>query len=80
MEAKLIGCFEATNQTLWLRNFISSLKIINNINRSLRIYYDNSVGVLLSKHDNYSKSTKYIDIKYLSITEEVPNNDSGSTN
>ena len=31
MEAEFVACFEATNQALWLRNFISGLKIVDNI-------------------------------------------------
>ena len=66
-----MACFEATNQALWLRNFISGLKIVDNIDRPLRIYCDNSAAVFLSKNDKYSKGTKHMDIKYLSVKEEV---------
>lgn len=71
LEAKFVACFDATSQALWLKNCISSLTIVDNINRSLKIYCDNFVAVFLSKNDKYSKSIKHIDIKYLYVKEEV---------
>lgn len=44
-----MACFEATNKTLWFRNFIFGLKIIDNIHRLLKVYCDNFVGVYREK-------------------------------
>lgn len=63
--------FEATNQALWLQKFILGLKIIDNINKILKIYCDSFAAIFLSKNDKYSKGTKYIGIKYLFVKEEV---------
>ena len=71
MEAEFVQCFEATVHALWLRNFIFGLDIIDRIARPLRIYYDNSTIVFFSKDDKYSKGTKHMDLKYLSVKEEV---------
>lgn len=49
MEAKFMACFEATNKTLWFRNFIFGLKIIDNIHRLLKINCDNFVVVYREK-------------------------------
>ncbi|XP_052736599.1 secreted RxLR effector protein 161-like [Vigna angularis] len=71
MEAEFVACFEATIHPLWLRNFVSRLGIIDSIARPIRIYCDNSVVVFFSKNDKYSKGAKHMDLKYLSIKEEV---------
>ena len=47
MEAEFIACFEASNQGIWLRNFITGLQIIEGINKSLRINCDNKAVELL---------------------------------
>lgn len=80
MEVEFVVFFEATNQvlrlqiiTLWLQNFISGLKIVHNINRTLMICNDNSIVVFLLKNDKYSKGTKHMYIKYLFVKEEVSN-------
>ena len=66
-------CFEATIQSLWLRNFISSLGIIDSIAKLLRIYCDNAIAVFFSKNDRYTKDANHMDLKYLSVKEEVQN-------
>ncbi|KAJ8768820.1 hypothetical protein K2173_023724 [Erythroxylum novogranatense] len=71
MEAKFVACFEATVHGLWMRNFILGLGLVDSIARPSRIYCDNSVAVFFSKNDKYSKGAKHIDLKYLSVKEEV---------
>ena len=73
MEAEFIACFEATVQSLWLRNFINGLSIIGIIAKQMRIYCDNAVAVFFSKNDRYTKGAKHMDLKYLSVKEEVQN-------
>ncbi|XP_074301184.1 secreted RxLR effector protein 161-like [Silene latifolia] len=71
MEAEFVACFEATIHALWLRNFISGLGIVDSIAKPLRIYCDNSAAVFFSKNDKYSKGAKHMEIKFLSVKEEV---------
>ena len=71
MEAEFVACFEATIQALWLWNFTSGFGIIDSIARPLRIYCDNSAAVFFSKNEKYSKGAKHMDLKYLSVKEEV---------
>ena len=71
MEAEFVACFEATIHGLWLRNFISELRIVDSIARPLKIYCDNSAAVFFSKNDKYSKGAKHMEIKYFAVKEEV---------
>ena len=48
MEAEFIACFEATSQAIWLRNFITGLRIVNSISRPLKVYCDNSAAIFFS--------------------------------
>ena len=73
MEAEFIACFEATVQSLWLRNFINGLSIIGTIAKQMRIYCDNATTVFFSKNDRYTKGAKHMDLKYLSVKEDVQN-------
>ena len=66
-----MACFEATIHGLWLRNFISGLRIVDSIARPLKIYCDNSAAVFFSKNDKYSKGAKHMEIKYFAVKEEV---------
>ena len=71
MEAEFVACFEATIQALWLRNFVSRFNLVDNIEKPLRIYCDNSAAVFFSKNDKYSKGAKHMNLKFLSVKEEV---------
>ncbi|XP_041026883.1 secreted RxLR effector protein 161-like [Juglans microcarpa x Juglans regia] len=71
MEAKFVACFEAIIHGLWLRNFISGLGVVDSIARPLRIYCDNSSVVFFSKNYRYYNGAKHIELKYLSVKEEV---------
>ncbi|KAL6310878.1 hypothetical protein AAG906_018026 [Vitis piasezkii] len=60
MEAKFVSCFEATSHGVWLKSFISGLRVVDSISRPLKIYCDNS-----------DARNKHIHIKYLAIKECV---------
>ena len=64
-------CFEAYSHGVWLKSFISGLRIVDSISRPLKLYYDNSVAVFMAKDNKSGSRSKYIDIKYLSIRERV---------
>ena len=38
METEFISCFEATSHGLWLKSFISGLRVMDSISRPLSIY------------------------------------------
>ena len=71
MEAEFVACFEATNQALWLRNFISGLGVVDSIAKPLKIFCDNTAAVFFSKNGKYSSGSKHIEIKYLVVRERV---------
>ena len=60
MEAEFVVCFEATIQVNWLQNFISGLRIVDNIARPLKMYCDKSAAVFFSKNEKYSKGAKHM--------------------
>lgn len=54
MQAKYIAVHEATGQTLWLRNFILEIKIVDSIQRPLKIFCDNAAAVFFAKNNKRS--------------------------
>ena len=67
MDTKFVYCFEATPHGVWMKSFISRLRIIDFITRQLKIFYDNSLAVFLAKRNKSESRRKHIDIKYLAI-------------
>ena len=44
IEVEFVSCFEATSLGVWLKSFISSLRVVDSIERTLRLYYDNLIN------------------------------------
>ena len=62
MEAEFVSCFEASLYSVWLKSFISELRIVDSISRPLKLYYDNLVVVFMAKNNKSGSRRKYIDI------------------
>jgi hypothetical protein len=75
MKAEFIACYEAITQTLWLRNFIGGLKIVNSIARPIKIFCDNCVAIFFSKNNKSGSRSEHIDIKYLQVKENIKRNE-----
>ncbi|XP_050888648.1 secreted RxLR effector protein 161-like [Lathyrus oleraceus] len=71
MEVEFVSCFEATSHGVWLKSFISGLRIMDSISKPLKIFCDNSVAVFMAKNNKSGSRSKHIDIKYLAIRERV---------
>ena len=63
--------FEANSHGVWLKIFISGLRIFDSISRPLKLYCDNSDAVVMAKNNKSGSQSKHIDIKYLAIREHV---------
>ena len=75
MEAEFVCWFEASSQGIWLKSFISWLRIVDSISKPLRIYCDNSATVFFTKNNKSGSRSKHIDIKYLALKERVAANE-----
>ena len=62
MEDEFASCFEATSHGVWLKNFISGLRIVDSISKILRLYCDNSVAIFIAKNNKSGSRSKHIDI------------------
>ncbi|RVX00945.1 Retrovirus-related Pol polyprotein from transposon TNT 1-94 [Vitis vinifera] len=61
----------ATSHGVWLKSFISELRVMDSISRPLSIYCNNSATVFMVKNNKSGSRSKHIDIKYLAIREHV---------
>ena len=71
MEAEFMSFFQATSYGVWLKSFISRLRVVDSIFRPLKIYCDNSAVVFMATNNKSSSQNKHIDIKYLALRERV---------
>ncbi|CAM8927831.1 unnamed protein product [Rhodiola kirilowii] len=71
MEAELVSCFEATSQGVWLKTFISGLRVVDSICRPIKMLCDNSAAVFMAKKNKSGSRSKLIDIKFLAVKERI---------
>jgi hypothetical protein len=64
MYAEFVACYEATGQVEWLKKFVPRLRVVNNIEKLLKIYCDNEPAVQYSYNNKKSDASKHINIKY----------------
>jgi hypothetical protein len=71
MYAEFVACYLATGQVNWLKKFIPGLKLVDDIYRPLKLYYDNNPTVQYAHNNKSSGAAKYIDIKYYIVKDKV---------
>ena len=71
MQAEVIACYEATGQAVWLKNFVSGLRVIDSISKPLTMYYGNQVAVLFSSNNKPTDGSKHLDLKYYIVKDRT---------
>ncbi|XP_062100595.1 secreted RxLR effector protein 161-like [Humulus lupulus] len=71
MAVEFVACYEASNHGIWLRNFVTGLRIFENVERPLKLFCDNNLAVLYSNNNRSSSKSKHTDIKFLVVKERV---------
>ncbi|KAK9035028.1 hypothetical protein V6N11_077079 [Hibiscus sabdariffa] len=74
MDVEFVSCFEATSHGVWLKSFISGLRLVDSISRPLKIHCDNLAVVFMANNNKSGSRSKHIDIKYLATKERVKEN------
>jgi hypothetical protein len=71
MYTKFVACFKATNQVLWLKKFIPDLKVVDCIDKPLKIYCDNQPTVFYAHNNKSSKATRSIEVKFYVVKDKI---------
>ena len=69
MEAEYVAACEAAKESVWLRMFLTDLKVVPNMHLPIPLYCDNSGAVANSKEPRSHKRGKHIERKYHLIRE-----------
>jgi hypothetical protein len=71
MYVELIACYEAVGQTMWLKKFVPSLRVVDSIERSLKLYCDNEPAVFYAHNNKKTKAVKHVNIEFYVVKEEI---------
>jgi hypothetical protein len=56
---------------MWLKKFVSSLRVVDRIERPLKLYYDNEPVVLYAHNNKKTKAVRYINIRFYVVKEKI---------
>jgi hypothetical protein len=73
MHAEFMACYEASGQAIWLKDFISGLRVINSISRPITLYCDNQAAVFFIRNNKSSSASRHIEIKYRASLQRCHN-------
>ena len=68
-----ITCYEASNIGNWLKKLCHNSKVVQEVERPLKIYCDNQSAVMFANSNRSLIKSKHIYIKYLVVKERVQN-------
>jgi hypothetical protein len=71
MYADFVACYEATGQVMWLKKFVPSLRVVDNIEMLLKIYCNNDPVVLYAHNNEKTKAAKHINIRFYVVKEKI---------
>ncbi|CAL2240845.1 unnamed protein product [Prunus armeniaca] len=71
MQAEFLAVYEATSIAMWLKNFMSVLRIVESIQRPIQLWNDNSAAVYFAKGNKRSSGLRHLQLKFLSAKEKI---------
>jgi hypothetical protein len=73
MYAEFVACYEATGHIMWLKKFVPGLRVVDSIERPLKLYCDNMLAIFYSHNNKSSDAAKHIKIKFYVVKECIQN-------
>jgi hypothetical protein len=71
MYAEFIACLDATGQAILLKKFIPNLKVVDCIDKPLKMYCDNQPAVFYAHNNKSSKATRPTKVKYYVVKDKI---------
>jgi hypothetical protein len=56
---------------MWLKKFVPDLRVLDSIERSLKLYCDNEPTVLYAHNNKKTKAVKHINIMFYVVKEKI---------
>jgi hypothetical protein len=73
MYAEFVACYEAVGQAMWLKKFVPGLRVVDSIERPLKLYCDNEPAVFYAHNNKKIKAAKHINIRFYVVKEKIQN-------
>ena len=71
MYAEFVACYETSGQVKWVKKFIPGLRVVDSIEKPLKMYCDNKPASFYAHNNKSSGAAKHIDIKFYVVKEQI---------
>jgi hypothetical protein len=71
MYAEFLACYEAMRQTMWLKKFVSGLRVVDSIERPLKLYCDNEPAMLYAHNNKKTKAAKHFNSRFYVVKKKI---------
>jgi hypothetical protein len=71
MYVEFVACYEVVGQAMWLKKFMFGLRVVDSIERSLKLYCDNEPAILYAHNNKKIKAVKHINIRFYVVKEKI---------
>jgi hypothetical protein len=71
MYVEFVACYEAVGQSMWIKKFMLGLRVVDSIERPLKLYCDNEPAVLYAHNNKKIKVVKHINIRFYVVKEKI---------
>jgi hypothetical protein len=68
---EFVACYEAVGQTMWLKKFVPGLRVVDSIERPLKLYCNNEPSILYAHNNKKIKAVKHINIRFYIVKEKI---------
>jgi hypothetical protein len=71
MYTEFVVCYEPIGQAVWFKKFMLGLRVVDSIEKPLKIYCDNEPALQYSYNYKKSDDVKHINIKYYVVKHKI---------
>jgi hypothetical protein len=71
MYTEFVACYETVGQTMWLKKFLPDLRVVDSIERPLKLYCENEPAVLYAHNNKKTNAAKHINIRFYVVKEKI---------
>jgi hypothetical protein len=71
MHAEFMACHDTIGQVIWLKKFVPDLRVVDCINKLLKMYFDNQPAVYYAHNNKSSNASKPIEIKFYVVKDRI---------
>jgi hypothetical protein len=71
MYAEFVACYEVMGQAMWLKKFVPNIRVVDSIERPLKLYCNNEPAVLYAHNNKKTKAVKHINIRFYVVKEKI---------